>query len=363
MRHLIDPTDLSVQEIHEIVTLAEDIIANRAKYREACKGKKLATLFYEPSTRTRLSFTAAMMELGGQVIGFSDASSSSVSKGETVADTARVIRCFADIIAMRHQKEGAPLVASQYAGIPVINAGDGSHAHPTQTLTDLLTIKREKGRFDHLTVGFCGDLKFGRTVHSLIKALSRYEGVRIYLISPEELRLPSYMLKEMRANSALEFYEVRTMEEVMDQLDILYMTRVQKERFLDEEEFDRVKDSFVLDPEKLKAAREDMIILHPLPRVNEITRSVDNDPRAVYFRQVENGKFVRMALIYKLLEWADENKPFEKTPVFGEEYITGEYNCPNGRCISATEDVDPIFRYSEDGTLRCAYCEAKAKTK
>ena len=361
MRHLIDPTDLSVQEIHELVTLAEDIIANREKYREACKGKKLATLFYEPSTRTRLSFTSAMMELGGQVLGFSDAASSSVSKGETVADTVRVIRCFADIIAMRHQKEGAPLVASQYAGIPVINAGDGSHAHPTQTLTDLLTIKREKGRLDHLTIGFCGDLKFGRTVHSLIKALSRYEGIRILLISPEELRLPSYMLKEMRANSALDFREVRTMEEVMGELDILYMTRVQKERFLDEEEFDRVKDSFVLDPEKLKAAREDMIILHPLPRVNEITRSVDNDPRAVYFRQVENGKFIRMALIYKLLQWADENKPFEKTPVFSEEYITGDYHCPNKRCISATEDVDPIFRYSEDGTLRCAYCEAKAK--
>ncbi len=360
MRHLIEPTDLSVSEIHEILTLAEDIIANRTKYSEACKGKKLATLFYEPSTRTRLSFTAAMLELGGQVIGFSDANSSSVSKGETVADTVRVIRCFADIIAMRHLKEGAPLVASQYAGIPVINAGDGSHAHPTQTLTDLLTIKREKGRLDHLTIGFCGDLKFGRTVHSLIKAFSRYEGIRIYLISPEELRLPNYMLKEMRVNSKLEFKEVRTMEEVMGELDILYMTRVQKERFLDEEEFDRVKDSFVLDPEKLQAAREDMIILHPLPRVNEITRAVDNDPRAVYFRQVENGKFVRMALIYKLLEWADENKPFEHTPRFGEAYLMGEHRCSNRRCISATEDVDPIFRYSEDGTLRCAYCETKA---
>ncbi len=361
MRHLIEPTDLSVAEIHEIVSLAEDIIANRAKYREACKGKKLATLFYEPSTRTRLSFTAAMMELGGQVLGFSDANSSSVSKGETVADTVRVIRCFADIIAMRHLKEGAPLVASQYAGIPVINAGDGSHAHPTQTLTDLLTIKREKGRLNNLTIGFCGDLKFGRTVHSLIKALSREEGIRIYLISPEELRLPSYMLKEMRVNSKLEFHEVRTMEEVMGELDILYMTRVQKERFLDEEEFDRVKNSFVLDPEKLKAAREDMIILHPLPRVNEITRAVDNDRRAVYFRQVENGKFVRMALIYKLLEWADENKPFDQTPVFNEEYITDDYTCSNRRCISATEDVDPIFRYSEDGTLRCAYCETKVR--
>ena len=361
MRHLIDPTDLSVEEIHEILTLAEAIIADRAKYREACKGKKLATLFYEPSTRTRLSFTAARLELGGEVIGFSDANSSSVSKGETVADTVRVIRCFADIIAMRHFKEGAPLVASQYAGIPVINAGDGSHAHPTQTLTDLLTIKREKGRLDHLTIGFCGDLKFGRTVHSLIKALSRYEGIRVLLISPEELRLPSYMLKEMRAHSNLEFREVRTMEEAMPELDILYMTRVQKERFLDEEEFDRVKDSFVLDPSKLAAAREDMIVLHPLPRVNEITRAVDNDPRAVYFRQVENGKFVRMALIYKLLEWADANRPYEHTPVFGQEYVVGGHTCSNRRCISATEDVDRIFRVAEDGTLRCAYCETKAK--
>ena len=361
MRHLIDPTDLTVEETERIVALAEDIIAHRDKYSEACRGKKLATLFYEPSTRTRLSFTAAMLELGGQVIGFSDANSSSVSKGETVADTVRVIRCFADIIAMRHFKEGAPLVASQYAGIPVINAGDGSHSHPTQTLTDLLTIKREKGRFDHLTIGFCGDLKFGRTVHSLIKALSRYEGVKVILISPEELRLPDYMLHEMSANSKLEFREVRTMEEVMPELDILYMTRVQKERFLDEEEFDRVKDSFVLDPEKLRSAREDMIVLHPLPRVNEIARAVDNDPRAAYFRQVENGKFVRMALIYTLLWWADGNKPFERTPVFGEEYVVNELVCPNRRCISATEDVDQLFRREADGTCRCAYCEAKAR--
>ena len=356
MRHLIDPTDLTVQETEQIVALAEDIIANRAKYSEACKGRKLATLFYEPSTRTRLSFTSAMLELG-----FSDANSSSVSKGETVADTVRVIRCFADIIAMRHFKEGAPLVASQYAGVPVINAGDGSHSHPTQTLTDLLTIKREKGRFDHMTIGFCGDLKFGRTVHSLIKALSRYEGIEVILISPEELRLPDYMLQEMQANSKLTFREVRTMEAVMPELDILYMTRVQKERFLDEEEFDRVKNSFVLDPEKLRTAKADMTILHPLPRVNEITRAVDNDPRAAYFRQVENGKFVRMALILTLLRWADENRPFAHTPVFNEEYIVNELVCPNRRCISATEDVDQLFRRSADGTCRCAYCEAKAR--
>lgn len=361
MRHLIDPTDLTVEETERIVALAEAIIADRDGYREACKGKKLATLFYEPSTRTRLSFTAAMLELGGEVIGFSDANSTSVSKGETVADTVRVVRCFADIIAMRHYKEGAPLVASQYAGIPVINAGDGSHAHPTQTLTDLLTIKREKGRFDNLTIGFCGDLKFGRTVHSLIKALSRYSGIRVILISPEELRLPDYMLHEMAANSQLTFREVRTMEEVMPELDILYMTRVQKERFLDEEEFDRVKNSFVLDAGKMKSAREDMIVLHPLPRVNEIAREVDNDPRAAYFRQVENGKFVRMALIYTLLQWADENKPYARTPVFGEAYEVGTHVCPNRRCISSTEDVDRLFHRLADGSCRCAYCETKAR--
>ena len=361
MRHLIDPTDLTVEETEQIVALAEDIIAHRAKYSEACKGKKLATLFYEPSTRTRLSFTAAMLELGGQVIGFSDANSSSVSKGESVSDTIRTVSCYSDIIAMRHPKEGAPLVASMHSEVPVINAGDGGHNHPTQTLTDLLTIKREKGRFDNLTIGFCGDLKFGRTVHSLIKALSRYSGIKVILISPEELRLPDYMLNEMRANSRLEFREVRTMEEVMPELDILYMTRVQKERFLDEEEFDRVKNSFVLDPGKLRTARKDMIILHPLPRVNEITRAVDNDPRAAYFRQVENGKFVRMALIYTLLRWADENKPFARTPVFNEPYMVNELTCSNPRCISATEDVDQLFHRAADGTCRCAYCEAKAR--
>ena len=359
MRHLIDPTDLSVEETGRIISLAEDIIANRARYSEVCKGRKLATLFYEPSTRTRLSFTSAMLELGGTVIGFSDAASSSVSKGETVADTVRVIRCFADIIAMRHFKEGAPLVASQYAGVPVINAGDGSHSHPTQTLTDLLTIKREKGRLDHLTIGFCGDLKFGRTVHSLIKALARYEGIRVILIAPEELRLPDYMLQEMRATTGLEFREVTTMEEVMPELDILYMTRVQKERFLDEEEFDRVKDSFVLDPGKMRAAKSDMIVLHPLPRVNEIARAVDNDPRAAYFRQVENGKFVRMALIYTLLQWADENRPFERTPVLTPDLSVNEHVCPNKRCISSTEDVDQLFR-TADG-FRCAYGESKPR--
>jgi len=362
MRHLIDPTDLSLAETEQIVNLALDMIAHRSKYSEACKGRKLATLFYEPSTRTRLSFTAAMMELGGQVIGFSDASSSSVSKGETVADTVRVISGFADIIAMRHYKEGAPLVASQYAGVPVINAGDGSHAHPTQTLTDLLTIRREKGRLDDLTIGFCGDLKFGRTVHSLIKALSRHRGIRVVLIAPEELRLPEYIRREVCDKYGIPTAEVRTLEEVMPELDILYMTRVQKERFLDEEEFERVKDSFVLTPEKMKTARRDMIVLHPLPRVNEIARAVDNDPRAAYFRQVENGKFVRMALILTLLEWADR-KPEGPTPRFAEEFIVNQLTCSNRRCISATEDVDQLFRTvdAERGVYRCAYCETKAR--
>ena len=297
MRHLIDPTDLTVRETEQIVALAEDIIANRAKYSEACKGKKLATLFYEPSTRTRLSFTAAMLELGGQVIGFSDANSSSVSKGETVADTVRVIRCFADIIAMRHFKEGAPLVASQYAGVPVINAGDGSHSHPTQTLTDLLTIKREKGRFDNMTIGFCGDLKFGRTVHSLISALSRYTGIKIVLIYPEELKLPSYVKNEALKKNNIPYEQTTDLEAVMPELDILYMTRVQRERFTDLMEYERVKDVYILKAAMLRKARENMRILHPLPRVNEIAYDVDADPHAYYFEQAHNGLFAREALI------------------------------------------------------------------
>ena len=360
MKHLIDTTDLTAEQTREIIDLALDIIADREKYRDVCRGRKLATLFYEPSTRTRLSFTSAMMELGGDVIGFADAASSSVSKGETVADTVRVISCFADIVAMRHFKEGAPLVASQYGSIPVINAGDGSHAHPTQTLTDLLTIRRELGRLDNLTIGFCGDLKFGRTVHSLIKALARQTGIRVILIAPEELRLPAYIREEVCDRNGIPTREVATMEEVMSELDVLYMTRVQKERFLDEEEFERLRDSFILTPEKLAAAKRDMVVLHPLPRVNEIVRAVDNDPRAAYFRQVENGKFVRMALICKLLEWSPE-RPATPVPRLGEEYVTGEMRCHNRTCISTSEDVDPLFRRSPDGTLRCAYCEAKAK--
>ncbi len=360
MRHLIDTTDISVEEVDKIISTALDIIADRKKYSEVCRGKKLATLFYEPSTRTRLSFTSAMMELGGSVLGFSDAASSSVSKGETVADTVRVIGCFADIIAMRHSKEGAPLVASQYSEVPIINAGDGSHAHPTQTLTDLLTIRREKGRLNNLTIGFCGDLKFGRTVHSLIKALSRYEGINVVLIAPEELRLPSYIRREVCDKNHVPTREVATMEEVMPELDILYMTRVQKERFLDEEEFERLKDSFILNPERLRNAKKDMIILHPLPRVNEITREVDNDPRAAYFRQVENGKFVRMALIYTLLEWAKE-RPTSQTPRIADDLVRGEMRCGNRQCISNCEDVDRLFRPTETGDYRCAYCESKVK--
>ncbi|MDE6769288.1 MAG: aspartate carbamoyltransferase [Muribaculaceae bacterium] len=362
MKHLIDPTDLSKQELEEIIDLALDIIDHREKYSEVCKGKKLATLFYEPSTRTRLSFTAAMMELGGNVLGFSDAKSSSVSKGETCADTTKVINCFADIIAMRHFEEGAATVSAMNSRIPVINAGDGSHSHPTQTLTDLLTIKREIGRFDNITIGFCGDLKFGRTVHSLIKALSRYKGVKVVLIAPEQLRLPDYMKEEVCDRNGVPYIEVDTMEEVMGDLDVLYMTRVQKERFFDEDEYDRVKDFFILDKEKLKNARPEMRILHPLPRVNEISVDVDSDPRAAYFRQVENGKFVRMALIFKLLKWA--NDPEKTTKLVPDDAVRGKFICRNKRCISNMETgVESLFRPAHDhnGGYRCVYCESKPK--
>ena len=302
MRSLIDIRDFTVEEIEELIKVACDIIENPAKYSEKCKGKKLATLFFEPSTRTRLSFEAAMMELGGNVIGFSEANSSSASKGESVADTAKVISCYADIIAMRHPKEGAPLVAAENATIPVINAGDGGHNHPTQTLTDLLTIFREKGRIDNLTVGFCGDLKFGRTVHSLIQALARYTGIKLVLLSPEELKLPSYVKKDVVKKNNIPYEQVKTLEEALPQLDILYMTRVQKERFFNEEDYLRLRDSYILDTEKLKLAKPDLCIMHPLPRVNEISVAVDKDPRACYFKQVYYGKIARMALIMKLLE-------------------------------------------------------------
>ena len=302
MRHLIDIMELSVQEIAELLSVAEDIIENPDKYREACKYKKLATLFFEPSTRTRLSFATAMLNLGGSVIGFSDANSSSSSKGESVADTATVIGCYADIIAMRHPKEGAPLVATRHAGIPVINAGDGGHNHPTQTLADLLTIWREKGHLDNLTIGFCGDLKFGRTVHSLIAAMSRYTGINFVLISPDELKCPEYVISDHIIPNGLQYKEVKSLEEAMPELDILYMTRVQKERFFNEEDYIRLKDTYILNPDKLKTAKKDLVIMHPLPRVNEISVAVDEDPRACYFKQVKNGMIMRMALILKLLE-------------------------------------------------------------
>ncbi len=302
MKSLIDILDLSVEEIDSLINTANDIMANPQNYAHKCQGKKLATLFFEPSTRTRLSFEAAMYELGGNVLGFSEAQSSSSSKGESVADTVKVVGYYADIIAMRHPKEGAPLVASYNAGIPVINAGDGGHNHPTQTLTDLLTIKREKGRLENLTVGFCGDLKFGRTVHSLIGALSRYKNVKIVLISPKELTVPEYIKKEVLETKNIEFVETTDLEAAMPELDILYMTRVQRERFFNEQDYIRLKDSYILNLEKLKNAKSDLCIMHPLPRVNEIAVAVDKDSRAKYFEQAKNGKYIRMALILKLLE-------------------------------------------------------------
>ena len=302
MRSLIDILELSTKELDELIAVAEDIIANPAKYAEACKGKKLATLFFEPSTRTRLSFEAAMYELGGNVLGFSEANSSSAAKGESVSDTAKTISCYADIIAMRHPKEGAPLVAAMNASIPVINAGDGGHNHPTQTLADLLTIKREKGKLSGYTIGFCGDLKFGRTVHSLIAALSRYENVKVVLISPEELKLPDYIKKDILEKNGIEFYETTDLDAAMGELDILYMTRVQRERFFNEADYIRLKDSYILTPKKMENARSTLSVMHPLPRVNEISVAIDNDPRAAYFKQVLNGKYMRMALILKLLE-------------------------------------------------------------
>ena len=301
MRHLMSPLDFSVDELDRLLDLANDIEKYPNKYAHACEGKKLATCFYEPSTRTRLSFEAAMLNLGGSVLGFASADSSSASKGESVSDTIRVISCYADICAMRHPKEGAPLVASQKSRIPVINAGDGGHNHPTQTLTDLLTIHREKGHFDNLTVGLCGDLKFGRTVHSLIHALSRYTGIHFVLISPEELSLPSYIIHDVLEKKGMSYEETQDLEAVMPKLDILYMTRVQRERFFNEADYIRLKDSYILTLDKLKDAKEDLCILHPLPRVNEIATSVDNDSRACYFKQAHNGKYIRMALILKLL--------------------------------------------------------------
>ena len=302
MRHLMSPLDFSVEELDHLLDLAHDIELHPEKYAHACEGKKLATIFYEPSTRTRLSFEAAMLNLGGNVLGFSSAASSSASKGESVSDTIRMISCFADICAMRHPKEGAPMVASAVSSIPVINAGDGGHQHPSQTLTDLLTIRSLKGRLDHFTIGLCGDLKFGRTVHSLVRALARYDGVNFIFISPEELKMPSYIKEEVLEANSIPYREVERLEDVMPDLDVLYMTRVQRERFFNEEDYVRLKDFYILNNQKMELAKEDMIVMHPLPRVNEIAVEVDKDPRAAYFRQVQYGVYVRMALILTLLE-------------------------------------------------------------
>ena len=359
MRSLIDIKDLSVEELYELIDSANDIVKHPQKYAEACKGKKLATLFFEPSTRTRLSFEAAMLELGGSVIGFSEANSSSASKGESMADTAKVISCYADIMAIRHPKEGAPFVASQNATVPVINAGDGGHCHPTQTLTDLLTIYREKGRLDKMTVGFCGDLKYGRTVHSLISALSRYEGIEIVLISPEELKVPSYVVYETLNKYKMSYRETTSLEEAMPTLDVLYMTRVQRERFADLDEYERLKDNYILTPEKLETAKKDLAILHPLPRVNEISIKIDDDPRACYFRQALNGKYIRMALILKLLAEAEKDPRIIKP---SGDFLVNQVTCKNPTCITTCEqELDQIFKWTEreNGICRCLYCESK----
>lgn len=360
MKHLIDIQELSTVELAEMIATAEDIIANPQKYADACRGKKLATLFFEPSTRTRLSFEAAMYELGGNVLSVSSANSSSAAKGESIADTAKTVSCYADIIAMRHPKEGAPLVASMNASIPVINAGDGGHNHPTQTLADLLTIWREKRRFDNLTIGLCGDLKFGRTVHSLISAMSRYSGIKFVLISPEELKLPSYVREEFIVSKGIEYKQTTDLIEVMPELDILYMTRVQRERFASEDEYMRLKDSYILTPDKLETAKADLSILHPLPRVNEIAVAIDDDPRACYFKQVLNGKYMRMALILKLLSMKDSACKADDEG----ELVIDSIQCQNPRCITSVEQELPhVFKLvdKEHGIYRCIYCESKAK--
>lgn len=360
MRSLNSILELSVEELDGLIATAKDIIAHPEAYQDKCAHKKLATLFFEPSTRTRLSFEAAMLELGGSVIGFSEASSSSASKGESVADTAKILSCYADIIAMRHPKEGAPFVASLAASIPVINAGDGGHNHPTQTLADLLTISREMGRLDNLTIGLCGDLKYGRTVHSLIEAMSRYSGIRFILISPAELKIPGFIRYNVLERKHIPYTEVSSLDEAMPQLDVLYMTRIQRERFDDPWEYERLKDSYVLDTEKMKLAKERMCVLHPLPRVNEISVKVDEDPRAAYFRQALNGKYMRMALILKLLEEAKQNPVKQPLEVECLEY---DRVCRNPKCITQTEQELPqLFRCTDKAAdiHRCIYCEQRA---
>lgn len=373
-KHLIDPMDFSVEEFDEIFQLADQIISKPEDFSHICDGKLLATLFYEPSTRTRFSFEAAMLRLGGKVLGFSEPNSSSVAKGESVADTIRTVACYADIAVMRNPIEGAPKAASMYSSIPVINAGDGGHQHPTQTLTDLLTIKNLKKDLGNHTIGLCGDLKFGRTTHSLIKALSRYEGNEFILISPKELRIPDYIKKEVLEKNNIKFQEVETLEEVMDRLDILYMTRVQRERFADQEEYLRLKDSYILDLDKLSRAKKDMIILHPLPRVNEIAYEVDEDDRAQYFNQARYGMFVRMALIIKLLgldysEAAFDNDINETAKVNDELEIhrinKNFKKCSNPKCITSIEEGIPRSFYAvngEKGEYRCGYCDHKHET-
>lgn len=360
MRSLIDITDFSVEELDQLLETACDISEHPEKYADICRGKKLATLFFEPSTRTRLSFEAAMMELGGNVIGFSQASSSSAAKGESVSDTAKMISCYADIMAMRHNMEGAPYVAAKSAWIPVINAGDGGHCHPTQTLTDLLTIYRELGRLHDLTVGFCGDLKYGRTVHSLISALGRYQNIKIILIAPEELQLPDYIKHEVLEKNNMQYEETASLDGAMPELDVLYMTRIQRERFDSAEKYEELKDSYILTAPMLEYAKPEMRILHPLPRVNEISIKVDADPRAAYFRQALNGKFVRMALILKLLKEAKEGRQMEDE----QNILVDEIICDNPRCITATEqEITHKFKCvnEEKGIYRCIYCEAKKR--
>ena len=358
MRHLIDIRDFSLEELDRLLDLADDIMADPAAYREACRYKKLATLFFEPSTRTRLSFEAAMLELGGSVLGFSEANSSSAAKGESVGDTARVVSCYADIIAMRHPIDGAPMAASMVTGVPIINAGDGGHNHPTQTLTDLLTIRREKGSLHNFTIGMCGDLKYGRTVHSLIAALSRCTGVKFVLISPDELKLPDYVKSDVLDAKGLAYSENPDLEAAIPELDVLYMTRVQRERFSDPAQYERLKDSYILTADKLKGAKADLAILHPLPRVNEISTDVDADPRAKYFTQALCGKFVRMALILTLLGMAERGETSE--PV--AEVPSNGLRCRNRRCITAHEPQLPQrFMRAEGNVIRCVYCETKAE--
>lgn len=356
MRSVNDILDLSADEIFSLITTANDIIDNPDKYMDACRGKTLATLFYEPSTRTRLSFEAAMCELGGSVISMPDAESSSAAKGESVADTARVVSCYSDIIAMRHPKEGAPLVAASYATVPVINGGDGGHCHPTQTLADLLTIYREKGKLGDITVGMCGDLKYGRTVHSLIAALTRYHGVKFVFISPDELQIPGYVKVGILDKNNVEYYETASLEQALPKLDIIYMTRIQRERFDDMATYERLKDSYILTPEKLALAKDDCIVMHPLPRVNEISVRVDSDKRACYFKQVLYGKYMRMALILMLLDDAKRDKT-NRTVIGGE----AGHICRNPRCITSCEQELPHrFKRVED-YYRCVYCESREK--